>query len=157
MENKIYAGIGLRETPEDILGIINDLAMWLANQGWIGRSGGAIGADEAFQRGSEAVNGDFELYRPQNATPEAIELASQFHPAWHNCNNYARKLHGRNAQIVLGYELDSPVSKVYLWTPGGKKIGGTGMGIRIADHYGITVRNLYDPEVLQQTIEMIAA
>jgi len=95
---KIYGGIGSRKTPEDIMVVIKDLAKWLAEQGWTGRSGGAKGADTAFQHGSEAANGDFELYRPKYATPEAIELASQFHPAWHNCNDYARKLHGRNTQ-----------------------------------------------------------
>ncbi len=157
MQNKIYAGIGSRRCPEDILIMITDLAKWLAAQGYTGRSGGADGCDKAFQRGSEAANGDFELYRPKYATKEAIELAGKFHPAWHNCNDYVRKLHGRNSQIVLGYELNSPVSVVYLWTPGGKTIGGTGMGIRIAEHYGIDVKNLYNPEVLQETLEMIAA
>lgn len=157
MENKIYSGIGSRKCPENILIVMTDLAKWLATQGWTGRSGGADGSDKAFQRGAEAVNGDFELYRPKGATPEAIEVASQFHPAWHNCSDYVRKLHGRNSQIILGYELNSPVSVVYLWTPGGKTIGGSGMGTRIAEHYKIPVKNLYDPEVLQETLEMIAA
>lgn len=156
MEKKIYSGIGSRTAPKDILIAITDLAKWLAAQGYTGRSGGADGSDKAFQRGAEAVNGDFELYRPKYATKESIELASKFHPAWHNCNDYARKLHGRNAQIVLGYELDSPVSIVYCWTPGGKTIGGTGMGIRIAEHYKIDIKNLYDPKVLQEVLEMIA-
>ncbi|MHA2280124.1 MAG: hypothetical protein ACXAC5_04510 [Promethearchaeota archaeon] len=144
-----YAGIGSRTTPYSICGIMTEIAKILNSEGYILRSGGAEGADTAFKNGA----GDaWEVFRPKDATPEAIEEASKFHPAWHNCNDYVRRLHGRNAQIILGRDLDKPVEFTMLWTPGGKTIGGTGLGIRISDHHKITIKNLYDPEILNEIL-----
>jgi len=147
--NKFYAGIGSRTTPYPILGIMTEMAKILKSQNYILRSGGAEGADTAFANGAEDAK---EIFRPKDATPEAIEEASKFHPAWHNCNDYVRKLHGRNAQIILGKNLDKSVEFTILWTPGGKTIGGTGLGIRISEHYGITIKNLYKQDVLEQVL-----
>jgi predicted Rossmann fold nucleotide-binding protein DprA/Smf involved in DNA uptake len=44
---KYYAGIGSRETPKDICDIMTQLAIKLANNGWVLRSGGAKGADRS--------------------------------------------------------------------------------------------------------------
>jgi hypothetical protein len=147
--DKYYAGIGSRTTPYPILGIMIEVAKALNSEGYILRSGGAEGADTAFANGAKEAK---QIFRPKDATPEAIEEASKFHPAWHNCNGYVRKLHGRNAQIILGRDLDEPVKFTMLWTPGGKTIGGTGLGIRISDHYKITIKNLYDPEILNEIL-----
>jgi len=46
-----YSGIGSRSTPENILHMMGDVAYRLANKGWILRSGGADGADNAFEQG----------------------------------------------------------------------------------------------------------
>lgn len=48
---KYYAGIGSRQTPDEIQDIMQRLAYKLASQGWTLRSGGADGADMAFYRG----------------------------------------------------------------------------------------------------------
>ncbi|KKL28431.1 hypothetical protein LCGC14_2375210 [marine sediment metagenome] len=64
------------------------------------------------------------------------------HPAPYNCNDYVRKLHGRSVQIVLGENLNKPSEFVICWTPGGKAIGGSGIGIKLAEREGITVYNL---------------
>lgn len=149
---KAYAGIGSRKTPEPILQVMSKLAARLYRDGWELRSGGAAGADSAFWRG---CNGVGRVYRPEDATAEAIELASQFHPAWDRCSDYVRKLHGRNAMILLGDDLQSPASMVVCWTPEGKDVGGTGLGIRIARDRGIPVRNLADTEVLGRCLEWL--
>lgn len=47
----MYTGIGSRETPESVLRIMRWLGYQLATQGWVLRSGGADGADYAFERG----------------------------------------------------------------------------------------------------------
>ena len=52
---KIYAGIGSRETPKEVCIEIQGLAKTLANEGYVLRSGGATGADEAFETGCRHV------------------------------------------------------------------------------------------------------
>ena len=146
--NKIYSGIGSRDTPENILSFMVDLAKALDDLGYKLRSGGAIGADTAFETGSN----NCEIFRPKHATPEAIELASKFHPAWHRCNDYVRRLHGRNSQIILGEHLDIQSDFVVCWTYGGNKVGGTALGMRIAEHYGIPIYNLFYEEVMEELI-----
>lgn len=141
---KYYAGIGSRNTPENILGVMKALACRLATSGYILRSGMARGADSAFERGCESVYGLRELFGPLDATPEAIALAARFHPRWSLCEPYVRSLHGRNSMIVLGRDLDTPVSFVVCWTNDGTDIGGTGLAMRIAAKYNIRVINLFD-------------
>lgn len=46
-----YSGVGSRETPDEILGVMEDAACRLAGVGYILRSGKAGGADAAFQLG----------------------------------------------------------------------------------------------------------
>jgi predicted Rossmann fold nucleotide-binding protein DprA/Smf involved in DNA uptake len=48
---KIYAGTGSRKTPPETLVIIKKLAGLLERKGWLLRSGGADGADTAFEQG----------------------------------------------------------------------------------------------------------
>lgn len=49
---KYYTGIGSRETPREILDLMEDIAFKLAHLGYILRSGCAGGADTAFQNGA---------------------------------------------------------------------------------------------------------
>ena len=137
---KFYAGIGSRKTPANILKIMTKMAEYLDIQKYILRSGAASGADQAFENGTS----NKEIYLPQHTTDEAIELASQIHPAWNRCGDYDKKLHGINVQIVLGKDLISPSSFVICWTPNGKKVGGTSLGIRVAEKHNIPVYNLFD-------------
>lgn len=135
---KIYSGIGSRKTPIDILNLMKEIAVALDSEGFRLRSGGAQGADTAFESGSTNV----ETWRPNDATVDAIAMASNHHPAWPRCKPYVRLLHGRNANIILGEDLKSPSDFVVCWTPRGKLVGGTAMGIRIAVDNDITVYNL---------------
>lgn len=142
----IYAGIGSRETPPDILDVMEWLGALMQRHGWHLRSGGARGADQAFAR---LVHDNHKVvFRPHHATPEAIEHASKFHPAWNRCSDIAKQLHGRNSMIMLGAHLNHPVNYVICWTPDGKDSGGTGLAIRIATAHGIPVWNLHDQHTL---------
>lgn len=143
MHNLLYAGIGSRETPRSVLDLMTLIAVKLESLGYTLRSGGAIGADTAFEDGVKSLK---EIFYDIDATSDAIELASQFHPAWHNCRSGARKLHGRNSMILLGKKLDTPVKFVVCWTRDGKDTGGTGLGIRIAESMNIPIFNLYKYE-----------
>lgn len=140
--NKKYAGIGSRETPDDVLVMIWQMAASLAERNYLLRSGGAKGADKAFEKGCDARDGQKEIFRPQDSTKIAELIASSLHPAWDRCNEYVRKLHGRNTQIILGKELNDPVDFVICWTYKGNTQGGTAMGIKLAGKHNIPVLNL---------------
>jgi hypothetical protein len=162
---KIYAGIGSRKTPVNVLEIMTQLANKLEDDGWILRSGGADGADTAFERGVKY--GNKEIYLPWahfngNRSPlygvdqPALEMAALFHPAWARCGAAARKFHARNCYQVLGRDLETPADMIVCWTPGAAITGGTGQALRIADARGIAIRNLADPYTLEQVEEYIA-
>lgn len=166
---RFYTGVGSRKTPADIQELMYGLAYLLANRGWTLRSGGAQGADTAFQKGA---NGIMEIYRPRGEHQlshtistysdaqwnEAMSLASQVHPAWHRCPDYARALHARNAFQVFGANLDHPSEALVCWTPCGaqteaectRETGGTGTAIRLASRANIPVYNLRDPESFER-------
>ena len=134
-----YAGIGSRQTPQDILQRMYGIAKLLETKGFILRSGGAVGADTAFEKGVKG-RGNKTIYKARDATPEAI--ASKYHPAWNRCNNYVKQLMGRNMMIVLGKDLKTPVSFIVCWTIDGRPIGGTGQALRLANDFKITIYNL---------------
>lgn len=163
-----YAGIGSRETPPEILALMAEIARKLASLGWIVRSGGADGADTAFeeavlphqreiylpwpgfnQRRNGIVASNLPHYR------EARELTARYHPA-SSGNGWPRieKLMTRNAFQVLGRDLMQPCTFVLCWAPkpkleNGRVIdvnGGTGQAVRIAAARGIPVYNLVLPE-----------
>jgi hypothetical protein len=148
MENKTglkyYAGVGSRETPIDIQLLMADIADFMGRKQFILRSGGAKGADDAFERGAKNSGHPFEIFRPEDATPEAIEIAKNCHPNWNACDEFAKKAHGRNSMILFGEGLRTPANMVICWTPRGEIIGGTGQTIRMAKDYFIRVINLFD-------------
>lgn len=141
---RYYAGIGSRRTPPEILQVMYQLATRLAHAGYCLRSGRAIGADTAFEDGCVVGGGVHELFIASDASSNAKAIAMQHHPRWSSCNPYVRNLHGRNAMIILGSGLDTPVSFVVCWTPDGQDSGGTGLALRIAAKYNIRIINLRD-------------
>ena len=148
----IYTGIGSRDTPTDVLRMMTKIAQGLAKtDDAILRSGGAKGADSAFEDGADKK----EIYLPwkgfnDNDSPlfdiptAAYEMAKHYHPAWNRCSPAARKFHARNCYQILGKDLDLPTDLVICWTPGGKISGGTGQALRIALDYNININNLYE-------------
>ena len=151
-----YAGIGARATPAAVLANMETMAGWLARTGWRLSSGGADGADSAFAAGAPAEQRTVWLpWRGYNghrgpecrvlsaaAMATSMEIAAPLHPAWERCSPAVRKLHARNVAILLGERLDRPVDAVVCWSARGEPVGGTGMGIRIAEARGIPVLNL---------------
>jgi hypothetical protein len=141
MDQPAYAGIGSRQTPPEMCALITGYARRLAAAAYLLRSGGARGADQAFESGAGACR---QVFEPRHATPEAMELASRFHPAWDRCNATSRRLLARNGMIILGEDLVSPVRFVLCWTPDGRASGGTGQALRIAADRAIPIFNLHD-------------
>lgn len=150
----IFAGVGSRETPNHILKRMTYISNLLIDIGVRLRSGGAKGADRAFEK--PYPDDMKEIFYKEDATPDAHELSSKFHPKWKSLNDWARNLHARNAMIVLGKELDSPVDFVVCWTVDGKATGGTGQAIRIAKHYHIPIFNLYNDDDYHELLFMIS-
>lgn len=160
----IYAGIGSRDTPHDILNMMSLIARELAPFCTL-RSGHADGADRAFESGCIAGNGKKEIYLPWegfNCAPtnnpdyicmpsslQATAFAAMHHPAWERCSQAAKKLHTRNVAQIYGAKLNSPVDLVICWTKEGKRKGGTGQALRMAEAKQIPIFDLALPETEQ--------
>lgn len=157
---KYYAGIGSRETPAEFIEKMEKIASILEKRGWILRSGGAPGADSAFERGvSDPKNK--EIYLPWSGFQDrdgeeegelvfdrkekwAIKIAKKFHPDFANLGKGAKVLMCRNTHQIFGPKRDSVRSLfVVCWTKDGGPTGGTGQAIRIANEYGVPVFNLF--------------
>lgn len=143
-----YAGIGSRKTPYEYIELFKRVASYLTTQNAILRSGGAEGADKAFEIGCDMKNGKKEIYLPWKyfnnspselivTNPSAFEIAKQFHPNWNYLSQGAKKLQARNSHQVLGIDLKTPSKFIICWTENGKGGGGTGQALRIARNYDI--------------------
>lgn len=148
----IYAGIGSRETPKEVLDFFEFLGGYFARQGDILRSGGAYGADTAFETGCSLENGIKEIYLPWSGfngnnsnlivkDEKAFEIAKIHHPYWSNLKQVAKKLQARNSHQVLGLDLNTPCDLIICYT---KNKGGTQQALRIAKEYSIKVFNAYE-------------
>jgi hypothetical protein len=126
------------------------LAKKLAIEGWILRSGGAIGADYAFECGATLVNAPKEIFLASDANKASLEMAGAIHPAWHRCSDYVKKLHARNCFQVLGRDLKTPSSFLVCWTLDGADVGGTRTAIVLARNNRIEVINLGLPQQLER-------
>lgn len=168
----IIAGIGSRKTPPEILRQIEKLGAYCRAQGiWV-RSGHALGADYAWEKGSRErciVYLPFPGYGPEEfhtqqitslppskpqffkIHPAALERAqhsvSQFHKGSQYLKPFARQCHTRNYfQIMGSKEKEHPVNAVVCWTPLGKRgqaTGGTKQALAIAAANDIPIFNLF--------------
>lgn len=147
-----YAGIGSRDTPEDVLKLMTTVARGLDRKGYRLRSGGAIGADTAFESGTKCK----DVFLGNADIPVWTEVFTDFfHPNPKALTEFPRRLMCRNAMQILGEEGDTPVEFVVCWTKDGKASGGTGQAIRIAEYFGISVFNLKNEGALEQLKELI--
>lgn len=145
----IYAGIGARDTPPEMQTAMRKIARSLSRMGFTLRSGGAGGADQAFEQGSAQSEIFLPWYRfnghpspNHHPSEQAKQLASEVHVDWESCTEPTKNLHGRNAEILFGRDLKTPVAFVICWTKDAKDIGGTGLAIRLARKQNIPVFNL---------------
>ena len=159
---KYYAGIGSRETPLDIQELMTHLAKQFTKYKYILRSGGADGADAAFEVGAQQA----EIFLPWNGfngryvdstryyvPPFSYEYVEAYHPAPERLSRAAQKLMSRNTYQILGSDLQSPVDFVVCWTSDGKASGGTGQALRIAQDLHIPIFNLYNKTEREKIIE----
>ena len=147
-----YAGIGSRETPEDVCRKMFKTGRALAQLNYVLRSGGAAGADRAFEAGCDAGNGIKQIYLPYKrfnanespyfgTTKAARAIAKKYHPNWTVLSCLGRDFMGRNVYQLLGSDLSTPVQFILCWTPNGRITGGTGQALRMAEDYKIPIFN----------------
>ena len=149
-----------------MLGEIRRIARRLAELGWLLRSGGADGADEAFESGCDDGGGRKLIFLPwpgfheregivMGEDPQAALIASEHHPQWKTLKVSERKLHARNSAVVLGEALDAPSAMLIGWTPNARGEGGTGQAYRVARAFGVPVIDLARPGALQEIAAIV--
>lgn len=152
MQNvRYYAGIGSRDTLVDVQQKMTEIAKRLSRSSYCLRSGGALGADTAFEAGANLK----QIFLPWNGfNGRVVDNIDYIIPEF--CEDYVKKYHpkpsalserdwllmSRNAYQILGPTLNEPVEFVLCWTKDGKASGGTGQAIRIANDLNIPVFNL---------------
>lgn len=171
----IVAGIGARKTPPWAQAVMADFGEICARHGWQVRSGGAIGADQAFGNGFARVAQPSARARftawlheePKGKPPVGAHLvpippalyaiAKALHRVPEKLG-LGREIHrrmtppgaggqlmARNGFQFLGDEMTDVTDLVVCWTEGGQEEGGTGQALRLAGLMGIPVINLGDP------------
>ncbi len=145
-----WTGVGSRETPPDILLMMEFIGKLLTDLGYVMRSGGAEGADTAFYAGCKKSDKFYE------ATPEvflswdgmtaygkkwyhdpkegyldahrydtwqaANAIALETRGSWERCGWGGQQHHTRNVFQVIGTDLASPSNFLICWAqPVGKK------------------------------------
>jgi len=144
--NMIYAGIGSRETPAEVLKEMTNIAKWLNEKQYKLQTGATFkgkeeGADKAFSDGSS----NKELFRPESANDITISIAKEIHPAPQNLKPGGLKLMARNTNQIFGKDLDTPVDFVLFYAEETSTIrpkGGTGQAVEMARKKGIPTINM---------------
>lgn len=78
---------------------------------------------------------------------ECLTIASDIHPNWEACDDYARRLHGRNIPQVLGRDLKSPSKALVTCVKEistGRRLGGTNTAYNLAYKRNIAIINVYN-------------
>lgn len=143
----IYAGVGARSAPQEILDRAKVAAFQFYCLGYKLRSGGADGCDKAFEEGHDKGERKYkkvnkEIYFARDGQrKDCLNIAKEVHPNWNACSDHAKLLHARNCLQILGKDLLTPVDFVLCWTENGESKGGTRTAIKIAEKFGIPVYN----------------
>lgn len=159
---RYYTGIGSRETPLLVALTMTAVASMLRKKYYKLRSGGADGADTAFEVGADNFMEIFLPYRKFNGReangdqfvdasklPNAYKarmIAEDIHPAWDMMNDGGKSMHTRNVFQVLGRGLNQPSEFVICWTLDGRVKGGTRTAIVLAERNSVPVYNLAEPK-----------
>jgi hypothetical protein len=144
--------IGSRNTPRDVLNVMEDYVKELNEFDVLFRSGGADGADSVVTKYAK----NREIYLPWegfNKCPEGIiplftedhyDLVQELHPAPDKLTKGALNLHMRNINQVIGLDIERPDKSnlVLCWTKNGEPIGGTRTAIMYADKLGVPIINI---------------
>ena len=145
--DKLYAGVGSREGFSHIQGLnIAKVPTKLSRLGFKLRSGGARGLDKIFELNHD---GPMEIITAKETIPPmAYDIDKEFVKGdWDSFGPYVQSLMARNSLIFLGRDLITHVAFSVLWSPATlMDYGGSAMGMRLCEGYGIPYFNLRDPK-----------
>lgn len=150
--DKYFAGIGSRYTPTNVQNQMREISQFLTARDWTLTSGGAPGADDAFESTAKKKR----IFLPWDGfngrvadgkdyiVPEFDYAFARlyYNKSWKSLSEKGKKLMARNSCQVLLDRLDRPVDAVFCWTLDGREIGGTSQAMRIARAYTIPIINL---------------
>ena len=153
-----YAGIGARKTPSDVLEYMKLQGKLLAEKGYILRSGGAQGADSAFEMGCDSVSGKKQIWSSYNkhewkehqwVLPIVSDVC--WERDFFTMKRFSQTLIGRNTYQIYGDpdNLEDCVKSEFVlyWSQpknGENCSGGTRYAIRMAIRVGIPCFNLHN-------------
>lgn len=174
---KPYVITGNKETPSNVISRMCQLVHELESFSYTLRTGGLEGPDEAVENAVKDRS-LFELYLPwkgfnnkesTNAfnTERSLEIAKMFHPTFDGLKFQIQGFLAKNARMVLGKDMRSPVMFVLLWSEDAAekdrektaKTGNVGHIISIASAMHIPVFNMQRPDAeqrLKQYLELIS-
>ena len=130
---------------------------WIAGElekfGYTLNSGGAKGADAAFEYGVKQP-AHKNIFHPEDATETTRAIARELHPAHERLHGHALDLYARNTNQIFGRNLDKTVDFVVCYTKDGceshetrsRESGGTGQAIEMATRKGAKVFNMKNPD-----------
>lgn len=166
---RLFAGIGPRKTPTEWLTVMTSISTQLSTTGWHLRSGHGSGADQAFEVGMPKsqktvfvpyIGFNNSLPEPHYVetefTSELLQIAADHHRYWDKLIDDHKALMARNVQIILGEQMNEPVSCVIYWQPLTNNIdskGGTNHSLRVARSYDIPCFNIGDDYDLRKLCE----
>lgn len=152
-----YVATGNRNPPEHIVEKMIDIAKDLESHGYILRTGGLDGPDDALFR----VIPSRELYLPWKGfsdkdsklyfnTKETSILASKYHPAFDTLKPAIQAFLGMNTRMVMGKDLRSAAMFALVWSEDGaeldrdrtSKTGNIGHVLAIANARRMPVFNI---------------
>lgn len=162
--DKYYAGIGSRKITSEGIKLAKKISSQLDVLGYTLRSGGAVGADTAF----ESMASRKEIFRPSrnygNSLNTAIQLMTNisetFGLNFRNFKEYTQLLIARNAFQILGTDLKTHSAFVVCWTPNAEFVGGTRWALQLAMNNNIPIYNIaslndqtrFNREIIQNEI-----
>ena len=162
---KIFAGIGNRDTPEFFAKLITKIGKRLADAEWWWATGASGEADKATM--SVSMRGyiyppwdNFEGFKMQYDIPrKAFDKASEYVNKWSSATPGFKKLHARNMMVISGPYMDPDdiVDLVLCYTRDGcdskqtrsLATGGTGSALAFAYDCGIPIVNLANKNALE--------
>ena len=159
-QNMVYAGIGSRETPKDVLELMTKAATRLEGKGYKLQTGATFkgreeGADKAFSDGTK----NKELFPPEMATEQTKTIAKEVHPAPQYLKGGGLQLMARNTFQVFGAKLDTAVDFVLFYAEETKDPmrpkGGTGQAVEMARRKGIPTINMANKDWRKELTEVI--
>lgn len=182
MASYYYTGIGSRSTPLDMQHTMTEVAMHMAQQGWMLRTGATSAADKAFEVGSGGLN---EIYVPwsgwqdrpgiSSLTTESDKLARdvwEFRKGnnlismeeterwgsveWDDLHPGTKGLFAKCMCMLLGKNLDSPSDALICWTPMCNVVGISAHSISLALMRNIPVINLGDMDTYKLVMAMLS-